>query len=185
MFFPRTHQPWPIRAKAARNGKLLPIALWRERENMIVSTALWVGHSRANHAGMHLSSISKAIASALLLGSSIVMQLPAQSTDAQTKPDNSAVNKRDKDPGAVTADQQKMNAADREIAAKIRKSVMADKSLSTYAHNVKIISQDGTVTLKGPVRSEAEVTSIMAKAADVTGSSDKVVNQMSVAPASK
>ena len=134
---------------------------------------------------MHRSRISKAIASALLLGSSFLIQLPAQSTDAQTKPDNSAVNKRDKNPGAVTADQQKMNPADREITAKIRKSIMADKGLSTYAHNVKIISQDGTVTLKGPVRSDAEVSSILAKATDVTGSADKVVNQMSVAPASK
>ena len=135
--------------------------------------------------GMHRSTISKAIASALLLGSSFVIQLPAQSADAQTKPDNSAVNKRDKDPGAVTADQQKMNPADRDIAAKIRKSIMADKTLSTYAHNVKIVSQDGAVTLKGPVRSDAEVASIMAKATDVTGSADKVVNQMTVAPASK
>jgi osmotically-inducible protein OsmY len=134
---------------------------------------------------MHRSTISKAIASATLLGSFFVVQLSAQSTDAQTKPDNSAVNKRDKDPGAVTADQQKMNPADREIAAKIRKSIMADKSLSTYAHNVKIISQDGTVTLKGPVRSDAEVSSIVAKATDVAGSADKVVNQMSVVPASK
>jgi hyperosmotically inducible protein len=81
-----------------------------------------------------------------------MLQLQAQSADAQTKPDNSAVNKRDKAPGAVTADQQKMNAADRELTAKIRKAVMADKSLSTYAHKVKIVSQDGTgycVALRG------------------------------------
>ena len=134
---------------------------------------------------MFRSLTSKAIASALLLGSFFVTQLPGQSTDAQTKPDNSAVNKRDKDPGAVTADQQKMNPADRELTAKIRKSIMADKALSTYAHNVKVISQDGTVTLKGPVRSDAEVSSILAKATDATGSADKIVNQMSVAPASK
>jgi hyperosmotically inducible protein len=125
------------------------------------------------------------MASALLLGTSWIIQLHAQTADAQTKPDNSAVNKRDKDPGAVTADQQKMNAADREITAKIRKAVVADQSLSTYAHNVKIVSQDGTVTLKGPVRSDDEVKAIVANAMDVTGSADKVVNQMSVAPASK
>jgi osmotically-inducible protein OsmY len=62
---------------------------------------------------------------------------------------------------------------------------MADKSLSTYAHNVKIISQDGTVTLKGPVRSDDEVASIVSKATDITGSVDKVINQMSVKPKSK
>ena len=78
-----------------------------------------------------------------------------------------------------------MNPADRDLCAKIRKSVIADKSLSTYAHNVKIISQDGTVTLKGPVRSDDEVKSIVAKATDVTGSADKVVNQLSVKPPSK
>jgi hyperosmotically inducible protein len=51
--------------------------------------------------------------------------------------------------------------------------------------NVKIISQDGMVTLKGPVRSDDEIKSIVAKAMDVTGSADKVINQMSVAPDSK
>jgi osmotically-inducible protein OsmY len=57
---------------------------------------------------------------------------------------------------------------------------MEDKSLSTDAHNVKVISQDGTVTLKGPVKSEAEKTAIVAKAVSVAGSADKVVDQMSV-----
>jgi hyperosmotically inducible protein len=104
---------------------------------------------------------------------------------AQTQPDNSAVNKRDQNPDQVTADQQKMNPADRQITAKIRRSIMADKSLSMYAHNIKIISQDGTVTLKGPVRSDDEVKSVVAKATDVTGSADKVVNQLSVQPSSK
>ena len=78
-----------------------------------------------------------------------------------------------------------MNAADRDNTAKIRRAVMADKSLSTYAHNVKIISQNGTVTLKGPVRSDDEVKSIVSKATDVTGSADKVINQMSVKSTSK
>jgi hyperosmotically inducible periplasmic protein len=81
---------------------------------------------------------------------------------------------------AQSADQQGMNASDRALTAKIRKSVVADKNLSTDAHNVKIISQNGTVTLKGPVQSEDEVTAIMAKATDAAGSPDKVVNQMSV-----
>jgi osmotically-inducible protein OsmY len=122
---------------------------------------------------------------ALLLGACWAGPVNGQSSDDQTKPDNEAVNKGDGSRGAVTADQQKMNAGDRKITAKIRRSIMADKSLSTYAHNVKIISQDGTVTLKGPVRSDEEVRSIMAKATDVTGSTGKVINQMAVQPASK
>lgn len=75
-----------------------------------------------------------------------------------------------------------MNPADRDMTAQIRKSIVADKSLSTYAHNVKIITQDGMVTLKGPVRSDDEVKSIMAKATEVAGSPDKVVNQLEVKP---
>ena len=132
---------------------------------------------------MQLLSITKAqiLTSALLLAV-WVGPVHAQPADDKTKPDNTAVNKRDQNPGEATADQQKMNPADRALTAKIRKAVMADKSLSTYAHNIKIISQDGIVTLKGPVRSDDEVKSIMAKATDGTGSSDKVVNQMSVKP---
>ena len=97
-----------------------------------------------------------------------------------TQPDNSAVNKRDQNSGAVTADQQKANATDRNLTKEIRQSVMADKSLSTYAHNVKIISQNGVVTLKGPVKSDEERKAIVAKAVAVTGSADRVTDQMSV-----
>lgn len=135
---------------------------------------------------MYFKKITQAtfVACTFMVGASFSMgTLHAQSSD--TKPDNSAVNKRDQNPGEATADQQKMNATDRGITAKIRKSVMADKSLSTYAHNIKIISQDGTVTLKGPVRSDDEVKSIIAKATEVTGSSDKIINQLSVQPHSK
>jgi hyperosmotically inducible periplasmic protein len=132
---------------------------------------------------MRLFQITKApVITCVLLLSFSVGSVYAQSTDAKTKPDNTAVNKRDQNPGEATADQQKMNAADRALTAKIRKAVMADKSLSSYAHNVKIISQNGTVTLKGPVHSDDEVKSIMAMATERAGSSDKVVNQMSVKP---
>jgi len=101
---------------------------------------------------------------------------------AQVQPDNTKVNKQDRNPGAVTADQQKGNTSDRDLTAKIRKAIVADKSLSTYAHNVKIVSQNGTVTLKGPVRSDAEVQAIVAKATEIAGSSYKVDNQLSVKP---
>lgn len=96
-----------------------------------------------------------------------------------TPADNTKVNKRDRKHTAATADQQKENATDREISAKIRKSLMDDKDLSTYAHNVKIITRNGVVTLKGPVRSEEEKKSVEAKAAEVAGA-DKVHNSLSV-----
>src|SRR5579864_8154908 len=69
----------------------------------------------------------------------------------QAQPDNTKMNKNDAEKDATTADQQKMNPGDRAITQKIRAEIMKDKSLSSYAHNVKIIAQDGKVTLKGPV----------------------------------
>jgi len=109
-----------------------------------------------------------------------MVAIPAGTIFAQP-PDNTKVNTRDRAKGAVTADQQKENAGDRDLAQKIRKSVMADKSLSTYAHNVKIVAQGGQVTLKGPVRTAEEKQSIEAKAVEVAGAGH-VTNQMSIAP---
>jgi hyperosmotically inducible periplasmic protein len=111
-----------------------------------------------------------------------VVSVSAQAPETQVQPDNTKVNKQDRDEKRVTADQQKMNPTDRELTQRIRKSIMADKALSTYAHNVKIISQNGTVTLKGPVRSDEEVKTIVAKATEVAGDGEKVVNQLTVKP---
>ena len=97
------------------------------------------------------------------------------------QPDNSAVNKQDRAKGAVTADQQKENATDRDLTQKIRRSLVGDKSLSTYAHNVKVVAQNGQVTLKGPVRSEAEKQAVETKATAIVGVGH-VVNELSVAP---
>src|SRR5665213_81137 len=101
----------------------------------------------------------------------------AQTPDANTKPDNTAVNKRDRNSGEVTADQQKTNAEDQDLTKKVRQSIMSDKSLSSYAHNIKIISQNGSVTLKGPVKSEDEKKMVMAKAVAVAGSPDRVTDE--------
>jgi len=92
-----------------------------------------------------------------------------------------ADNTRENKNNIPTADQQKETKADRELAAKIRKSIVEDKSLSTYAHNVKIIVQNGQVTLKGPVRSEEESQAIQAKAQQLTTAS-AIRNEMTVAP---
>jgi len=99
-----------------------------------------------------------------------------------TPPDNTKVNKKDRSTGEVTADQQKLNTTDQELTQKIRQSIVGDKSLSTYAHNIKIISRDGNVTLKGPVRSEEEKQNVIAKATAVTGSGDKITDQITVKP---
>jgi len=100
---------------------------------------------------------------------------------AQTPADNTKVNSRDRAKGAVTADQQKENVSDRDLTQKIRRALMQDKSLSSYAHNVKVIAQGGQVTLKGPVRSDVEKQTVEAKAIEVAGAGH-VTNQISIAP---
>ena len=120
----------------------------------------------------------KGIVSTVLIG---VLSASVVSLAAQTPADNTKVNTRDRAKGAVTADQQKENAADRELTQKIRRELMRDKTLSTYAHNVKVVAQGGQVTLKGPVRSEAEKQSVESKAVELAGAGH-VTNQMSVAP---
>jgi hyperosmotically inducible periplasmic protein len=61
------------------------------------------------------------------------------------------------------------SSLDREIARRIRQSIVQDKSLSSCAHNVKIIAENGAVTLKRPVRSDEEKTAVEAKAAQFAG----------------
>ena len=127
---------------------------------------------------MHRAHLAQ-IVRAFLLGSACsLVAIPAM---AQTAPDNTKTNTRDRAKGAVTADQQKENATDRELAKNIRAALMKDDTLSTYAKNVKVIVRDGKVTLKGPVRSAAEKTSVAAKAIDLAGK-DHVTNSLSVAP---
>ena len=108
---------------------------------------------------------------------------PIKAQDKGTAADNTKVNKRDRKTGAVTADQQKENEGDRELTANIRKALMDDKELSTYAHNVKIVSRNGMVTLKGPVRSEDEKKAVEAKATEIAGAG-KVKSMISVKPKS-
>ena len=93
--------------------------------------------------------------------------------------DNTKVNERDRNQSEPTADQQKENPTDRQLIQQIRRALVKDKSLSTNAHNVKVIAQDGTVTLKGPVSSESEKQAVEAKAAQIAGS-DKVTSDLQV-----
>lgn len=121
----------------------------------------------------HRSVASLASASIVLLSLSA---MPAFAL-GQAAPDNSRTNRVQNQ--TQTADQGKNDKVDRLMTAKIRRAVVADKSLSMYAHNVKIIVVGGAVTLKGPVHSEAEKQTIADKAAQVAGA-DKVDNQITV-----
>ena len=132
-----------------------------------------------------MSGISHRFTPVFLLAGSLafsaaVLASPRSSAQdsQQTQPDNT---KKNRDQSSPTADQQKMNPSDRATTQKIRRAVMADKSLSTYAHNVKIVAQDGKVTLRGPVRSDDEKRSVEAKAAAVVGEGN-VTSQIEITP---
>ena len=124
-------------------------------------------------------TIKALLAQFLLLGS--LGLLWAQQDTSTTQPaDNTTVNQRDRNTSEPTADRQKENPTDRQLAQQIRKALVKDKSLSTYAHNVKVIAQNGMVTLKGPVKSEEEKQAVETKAAQIAGP-DKVTSEIQIA----
>jgi hyperosmotically inducible periplasmic protein len=100
--------------------------------------------------------------------------------DQQPAPDNSKTNQGDASKGAVTAEQQKMNPADRNTTKQIRSAIFKDKSLSTYAHNIKIITVNGAVTLTGPVQSDDEKKRVEELANGVLKGSGTVTNNITV-----
>ena len=103
-----------------------------------------------------------------------------QQGEPAAAPDNTKVNQRDRDKSQPTAEQQKESKSDRELARQVRRSLVKDKSLSTYAHNIKVIARDGMVTLKGPVHSAQEKQAVEAKAAETAGGSDKIKSEIEV-----
>jgi hyperosmotically inducible periplasmic protein len=125
-----------------------------------------------------MKHFSKMVLSMIVLGFLLTVASPRLRAQDSPQPDNSKMNDQNRNP---TADQQKENRTDREITRDIRRSLAQDTSLSTYAHNVKIITQNGMVTLRGPVRSEDEKNAIEAKATEIAGK-DKVTSQLEVKP---
>jgi hyperosmotically inducible protein len=113
-------------------------------------------------------------------------QKSESSTDrpTQTAPDNTRVNKSDRNSAQPTAQDQSNAKADRDLAAAVRKAITQDKSLSTYAHNVKVVVRDGAVTLRGPVRSGDEKTKVAELAREAAGS-EKIDDQLSVKKVTK
>jgi hyperosmotically inducible protein len=116
------------------------------------------------------------LATAMLFGG-----LAQAQTESAGKADNTAVNEAIVDTKGQTADQQSQAWSDRELTKTIRRAVVTDGTLSYYAHNVKIITKRGVVTLKGPVRSEEERMVLIKKASDIAGA-DKVIDEIEVAP---
>jgi hyperosmotically inducible protein len=114
------------------------------------------------------------------IGLVLAMALASGMAGAQTTPtapagektpvaDNTTMNNRDKGSTGDTAQSQSNAKGDRELLAAVRRSVVKNKSLSTTAHNVKIMAVNGVVTLRGPVKTEAEKTTVEALAKQVPG----------------
>ena len=120
--------------------------------------------------------------SLLVLGGYACNSQPVEKTQApsaKTAPDNTGRNVQDRSGATLTPGDQSESEADRTLTQKVRQAVMADESLSTTAHNIKIISVNGIVTLRGPVNSAKEKATIDAKAQQIAGAT-KVDNQLEI-----
>ena len=103
---------------------------------------------------------------------------PATASDA-TEADNTKQNSSEENKNTETAEKQSNSNDDLALTQKVRQAVMKDGSLSMNAKNVKIIAQDGKITLKGPVDSQQEKDTIGTAAGEIAGK-DKVDNQLEV-----
>jgi hyperosmotically inducible periplasmic protein len=123
----------------------------------------------------------KRLALTLVLSASLLVlgTVARAQESAPVAPDNSAMNVRDRSPVAMTSGEQSNAKSDVELTREIRRAVVKDPALSTLAHNVKIVAVNGSVTLRGPVKTEEERTAIASKAQEIAGA-DKVDNQLEV-----
>ncbi len=108
--------------------------------------------------------MTRLLAGALPLALALAVAGPSLA-QTEASPDNTKLNRSEQ----PTADQQTNAQRDRELTRRIRRAIASDKQLSTNAHNVKVITQGGKVTLKGPVRSPEEKQAVEAKAAAIAG----------------
>ncbi|XHR29673.1 MAG: BON domain-containing protein [Chthoniobacteraceae bacterium] len=108
----------------------------------------------------------------LVVASSVLAQAENQQP---TKPDNTKKNATEQ----LTAEEQGGSEADREITKNIRREIVKNDSLSMTAKNIKVITIDGKVTLRGPVHSEQEKTAI-ASIAEKAAGKEKVANHLEI-----
>jgi len=115
----------------------------------------------------------------ILCLSALSLSALAQDDHPSTAADNSARNERDRSGETKTAFDQSNTKGDTEVTAAIRRAMMKDDSLSMTAKNVKVITENGVVTLRGPVKSEAEKARI-AELAKANAGQAKIENQLEV-----
>ena len=123
----------------------------------------------------------KQITLSLLCISALTLSAYAQDKEAPDQPavDNSAKNERDASGDSKTSGDQSNKPEDIKISAAIRRAIVADDSLTVTATNVKIITADGIVTLRGPVKTDAEKVKI-AQIAQQEAGQMKIDNQLEV-----
>ena len=116
-----------------------------------------------------------ALLASFVLTAGLSVAFGQQPDNTNQQPDNTKVNKQPQ----PTADQAKNNKSDVKLAAQVRRAILKDKSLSTYAHNIKIVARDGKVTLRGPVKSDADKSAVEQKANEVAGAGN-VTSELTV-----
>lgn len=137
------------------------------------------------------SPLALGVIAALAVGGAAFAQpLPAQTYPAASQPtagqavtgseaDNTRLNRRDRNDATTTPTDQSNHSSAIDLVAEVRKAIVHDDSLSMKAHNIKIVANNGVVTLRGPVASADEKTRVEKDAAGVRGVSS-VDNQLDV-----
>ena len=115
----------------------------------------------------------------LLLACVCAVSLAATAADENTKADNTRMNERDRSGETQTSGDQSNSSADSKITQAIRQALMRDNELSATAKNIKIITNNGQVTLRGPVKNAQEKTKIDQLAKSAAGGA-KIDNQLDV-----
>lgn len=119
--------------------------------------------------------------SAIAADAATDMKKPASAPMGQMSPsvDNTDINQRDKSGATKTPEDQSNRASDRKLLAEVRRAIVHEKSLSTMAHNAKVMVEGGVVTLRGPVKTADEKAQLESVTKQVKGVT-KVDNQLDV-----
>ena len=115
----------------------------------------------------------------LVLACLSTVSVAAMASDDKTKPDNTSINERDRSRETQTSGDQSNSSADLKITQAIRQALMKDSELSTTAKNIKIITNNGQVTLRGPVKNAQEKAKIDQLARSAAGGA-KIDDQLDV-----
>ena len=115
----------------------------------------------------------------LILAWLSTVSLAAMAADDKTKPDNTAINERDRSRETQTSGDQSNSSADLKITQAIRQALVKDSELSTTAKNIKVITENGQVTLRGPVKNVQEKARVDQLAKSAAGGAH-IVDQLDV-----